>query len=110
MNDSKTHKRRDAISAKKIDELVTAQAQDEASWEAPVEVKRTNKAGAFSIPADLAERAAFLARVHHAKGIEEWITTVIKERTELEESAFAAAKRELHSSGVRRTNASSGPG
>jgi len=68
MNDGKTHKRRDAISAKKIDELVTTQAQDEASWEAPVEVKRTNKAGAFSIPADLAERAAFLARVHPAVG------------------------------------------
>jgi hypothetical protein len=47
------------------------------------------------ILADLAARAAFLAQVHRASGVEEWLTRVIRERIELEEVAFAAAKRDL---------------
>jgi hypothetical protein len=40
------------------------------------------------IPADLAARAAILAQVNRASGVEEWITRVIRERIELEEVAF----------------------
>jgi hypothetical protein len=35
------------------------------------------------------------ARLHHAERVEEWLTQVIRERVELEETAFAEAKREI---------------
>jgi hypothetical protein len=77
-----------------IDELVVGQAENEAAWGTPIKVRR-RKSGSFSIPPDLAERAAFLARVHRASGVEEWLAGVIKERIEIEETAYAAAKRDL---------------
>jgi len=63
---------------------------------------RRSKPGSFYLPPDLAERAAFLARVHYAPGIEEWLTRVIKEQIEIEEGAYLAAKRELKSKRERR--------
>ena len=54
---------------REIDDLVISQAGNHAAWEAPVEVRR-NKPGSFSIPPDLAERAAFLAKIHRAPGVE----------------------------------------
>jgi hypothetical protein len=95
--------KRRKLSPDEIDDIVVSEAQDETAWEPPVEVRRT-RPGSFSIPPDLAERAAFLARVHHAAGVEEWLTRVIKERIELEEVAFAAVKREMKLRGQRRTN------
>jgi hypothetical protein len=77
-----------------IDNFVVAQAGDDSAWEAPVQVRR-EAPGTISIPADLAARAAFLAQVHRASGVEEWLTRVIRERVELEEVAFAEAKRDL---------------
>jgi hypothetical protein len=77
-----------------IDALVAAETEDNAAWEAPVSVQRGAPA-ALELPADLAARAAFLARVHHATGVAEWVTRVIRERVELEEGAFAAAKKEM---------------
>ena len=81
------------ISEQEIDEIVVAQADDESAWEDPVQVRRP-ASESYSLPADLAARAAFLARLHRAR-IEEWLTLVIQERIELEESAFAEAKRAL---------------
>ena len=95
--------KRKKLSPEEIDDIVVSQAEDDAAWESPIEVRRA-KPGSYSISPDLAERAAFLARVHHAAGVEEWLTRVIKERIELEEVAFAAAKRELRSKRQRRTN------
>jgi hypothetical protein len=51
--------------------------------------------GTIAIPAELAARASFQAQVHRASGVEEWLTRVIRERIELEEEAFAEAKRDL---------------
>jgi hypothetical protein len=76
-----------------IDSVVVRQAGDDSAWEAPIDVRRA-KSGKISIPPDLAARAAFLAQVHRASGVEEWLTRVIRERIELEEVAFAQAKRE----------------
>ncbi|MHB8764882.1 MAG: hypothetical protein ACYDA8_11195 [Deferrisomatales bacterium] len=90
-----------ALSPAEIDDLVTAQAEDDSAWGRAVEVKRT-RAASFAIPPELAERAAFLARVHHAAGLQEWLTQVITERIELEEGAYAAVKRELEARGERR--------
>jgi hypothetical protein len=82
------------MTEKNIDNLVVAQAGNDPAWEAPVQVRR-GEPGTISIPAALAARAAFLAQVHRASGVEEWLTRVIRERIELEEVAFAAAKRDL---------------
>jgi hypothetical protein len=52
---------------------------------------------ALSIPAGLAARAAFLARLHHQRSVGDWLTHVIQERVELEEAAFAVTKHDLAS-------------
>ncbi len=87
-------KTRKNLSEKDIDQMVVAQANDESAWEKPIRVGRT-KGASLSIPADLAVRAAFLARLHRKTNVEEWLTHIIKERVELEEAAFVGAKHEL---------------
>ena len=103
MNEKKNPKARKQTS-REIDDLVISQAENTTAWGAPVEVRR-NKPGSFSIPPDLTERAAFLARIHHVPGVEEWLARVIKERIEIEEVAYATAKRELKSKRERRSPA-----
>ena len=83
------------LSEKEIDNIVMEQARDDSAWEKPIQVRRT-KSAAFSIPADLAARAAFLARLHRCPGIEEWLMRIIRERIEMEEVAFIEAKREIY--------------
>ena len=90
------------LSPKQIDDLVVSRADEDKAWGTPIEVRRA-KRGSFSIPPELAERAAFLARMHHAAGVEEWLARVIKERIELEEVAYAAAKQEMITKRERRT-------
>ena len=63
-------------------------------WEKPVRVRRA-KSTALSIPAGLATRAAFLARLHRHSSVDAWLTHVIQERVEIEEAAFAGAKHHL---------------
>lgn len=77
-----------------IDKLVESQASDDLAWEKPI-LARSAKQASLSIPAELAARAAFLAKLHREKNIEEWLRKVIKERVELEEVAFNTAKREM---------------
>ncbi|MBI4963646.1 MAG: hypothetical protein HY913_10250 [Desulfomonile tiedjei] len=89
---SKTTKRKP--SEEEIDSMVVAQADNDSAWEEPIQVRRT-KAASLSIPAKLAARAAFLAKLHREKSIEEWLTRIIRERIELEEIAFSEVKREL---------------
>ena len=93
MSTKKTSGRR-KMTEEDINNLVVAQAGNDSAWEAPVQIRR-GEPGTISIPADLAARAAFLAQVHRASGVEEWLTRVIRERIELEEVAFAEAKRDL---------------
>ena len=90
------------LSPKQIDNLVVSQADEDKAWGTPIEVRRA-KRGSFSIPPELVERAAFLARMHHAAGFEEWLARVITERIELEEVAYVAAKQEMITKRERRT-------
>jgi hypothetical protein len=78
-----------------IDERLIAEAGDDSAWEAPVRVSR--KPAAIGLPASLAQRAAFLARLHHERNLQTWIERVIRDRVELEERAFTQARRELGS-------------
>jgi len=82
------------LSEKEIDRIVAAEADDESAWGKPVRVRRS-KAASLAIPAELAARAAFLARLHRHTSLEEWLTRIIEERVELEEAAFVGAKRDL---------------
>jgi hypothetical protein len=82
------------LSEEDIDKMVMAQADDDSAWEKPIQV-RTQKATSVLIPGDLATRAAFLAKLHKEKSFEEWLMRVIRERIEIEEVAFAEAKREM---------------
>src|SRR5437868_191077 len=91
---SRKQAQKTGLTEEEIDEIVVSQANDDSAWEEPIYVKR-QAAPAFSLPADLVGRAAFLARLHHARALEDWLTRVIRERIELEEFAFAEAKREL---------------
>lgn len=96
-------------SEEEIDKLVVAQADDDSAWEESIQVRK-NRAASLSIPAELVERASFLAKLHREKGAKEWLTRIIRERVELEEIAFAEVKRELKekqnlpNDGVKRTS------
>ena len=81
-------------SEKEIDELLIAEADDDPAWEKPIPVRRS-KSEAVSIPAEVALRAAFFARLHREPSLEHWIKKVIAERIDIEEAAFAATKRDL---------------
>jgi len=81
-------------SEEEIDAIVESQTDDDSAWERPIKVRRA-KAASLSIPAELAARAAFLAKLHRENNVEDWLTKVIKERVELEEVAFNEAKREM---------------
>jgi hypothetical protein len=82
------------LSEEEIDKIVESQADDDSAWEKPIKVHRA-KAASLSIPAELAARAAFLARLHRENNVEDWLRKVIKERVEIEEVAFNEAKREM---------------
>jgi hypothetical protein len=79
-----------------IDKLVISQSDEDSAWEAPIRVKRSRPAS-LSIPGELAARATFLARLHREPGIDKWVERVVRERVELEELAFAEAKKKLAS-------------
>ena len=91
---SKKKFRRKQLSEPEIDQIVESQAEDDSAWQKPVKVRRA-KLMSLSLPADLAARAAFLARLHREKNVDEWLARIIKERLELEEVAFGRAKREM---------------
>lgn len=79
---------------KEVDNRVTAQADDDSAWEKAVQVHRS-ESEAISIPAEVASRAAFFARLHREPSLDHWIKKVIAERIDIEEAAFAATKRDL---------------
>ncbi len=81
------------------DTIVVAQADDDSAWEKPIRVRRP-KSASVSLPAELAARAAFFARLHRQAKVEDWLRQIIRERMDLEEAAFAEVKRELMKSGV----------
>ena len=79
-----------------IDRIVTAQADDDSTWQKAVVVRRP-KSTSLSIPAELAARAAFLAKLHREGRVDKWVERIVRERVEIEESAFTAAKKTLAS-------------
>jgi len=82
------------LSEEQIDKIVVEQADNDSEWEEPINVRKTEPA-ALSIPADIAVRAEFLARLHRERGVEEWLRRIIRERIEIEEVSFTEAKRDI---------------
>jgi len=82
------------LSEKEVDKIVESQADDDSAWWKPIEVRRASSES-LALPAELAARAAFLAKLHREKNVKDWLTRVIRERVELEEVAFSEAKREI---------------
>lgn len=85
---------RKKLSENEIDRIVTDQSDEVSAWERPISVKR-QRATSLSIPASLAARAAFLARIHRKGSLDDWLTRIIKERVEFEEAVFTGMKRDL---------------
>ncbi len=82
------------VTEAEIDERIIADADEDNAWEEPIQVQKTT-GSSLQIPPALAERAAFLARLHRERSLEAWLTRIIEERIELEEGAFLQAKRDL---------------
>ena len=87
-------KRAKSLTEREIDNIVVAQADDETAWGKPVRIEKVKTASVL-LPASLATRAAFFARLHREKNIEAWLERIIQDRLDLEEAAFADLKREL---------------
>ena len=77
-----------------IDRIVVDQSEDETAWEEPVPVRRS-QATTIAVSAELAARAAFFAKLHREKRVEDWLQRIIQERIDLEEAAFKDVKQNL---------------
>jgi len=88
------HKRIKKPDEHEIDEIVTAEADNDSAWEKPIKVRRPKGAN-VPLPSELAARAAFFARLHHETSVEKWVQRIVHERVDMEEAAFADLKREL---------------
>lgn len=82
------------LSEEEIDRQVIAHADDDSAWGRPIRVQKS-KSSAVSLPAELASRAAFFARLHREASVEEWLKRIIEERINIEEAVFAETKRDL---------------
>ena len=83
------------LTEEKIDKIVIAQADNDSAWEEPVFVKAAEIKSTIELPKILAAKATFFARLHKKATVEEWITSIIKERIDFEESAFIELKHAL---------------
>jgi hypothetical protein len=79
------------LSESENDRQIEAQADDASAWGRSIKVRR-GKSTPLSLPAELAARAVFLAKLHREKNVQSWIARIIKERVEIEERAFSQAK------------------
>jgi hypothetical protein len=94
------HMKKKQNSQEEIDKIVIEQADDELAWDTPIYVKQAASTSLF-LPAELAARAAFVARLHRNESVEKWLMHIIQERLEVEEKIYGEVKRELRTKGAR---------
>jgi len=92
MKKRKTTRHKRKPTREQIDRFVTTQAGKDSAWDKAIVVRKP-KSKSLSISTELAARAAFLAKLHKEKHVDKWIEQILRERVEIEESAFAAAKK-----------------
>ena len=80
------------LTEQEIDAIVIADADELDQWESPVFVQPDVPA-TMSIPFALAVRAQFFAGLHKKHSMEEWLQTIIQERVDFEETAYATLKQ-----------------
>jgi hypothetical protein len=98
MDNMSQESKREQLSEEQIDEIVVAQAEDDAAWEDPILVRAISPT-TLSLPSELAARAAFFAQLHKKSSVEDWLWSIIQERIDFEEAAFAGLKRALTEKG-----------
>lgn len=81
------------LSQEEIDRIVIEQAEDDSAWEPGIHVQPLPTS--LSLPAELATRAAFIARLHRKTSVEEWLMDIIQERLAVEETIYSEVKRDL---------------
>ncbi len=86
--------KRKVMTEEKIDQKVTAEADDASAWESSTKALKS-KSTSVILPSELASRAAFFARLHRERSLENWLKRIIQERLDIEEAAFSGFKREL---------------
>ncbi len=84
----------ETLSEEEIDKLVVAQVDDETAWEEAISVHLVIPT-MVSLPPEMATRAAFFAQLHKKSNVEDWLRTIIQERIDFEEAAFAGLKQIL---------------
>ena len=90
----KKESKQEQLSEEQIDEIVVAQAENDAAWKDPILVRAVSPT-TLSLPSELAARAVFFARLHKKTSVEDWLWSIIQERIDFEEAAFAGLKRAL---------------
>ena len=93
---SKTTLTKRNMTEAEVDRVVIADADEDAAWQNAMVVRRP-KSTSLSIPSELAARAASLAKLHRESRVDKWVERIVRERVEIEESAFTAAKKTLAS-------------
>jgi len=92
--------KRKVMTQEETDRIVIAQTNNDSAWEKPVSVRKA-KSKSVMLPSDLADQAAFFARLHREKSLANWLKRVIRERLDIEEAAFASSKKELLARNIR---------
>ncbi len=80
------------LTEQEIDDIVIADADELNQWESPV-FMQPDVPTTISIPFSLAVRAQFFAGLHKKHSMEEWLQTIIQERVDFEETAYATLKQ-----------------
>lgn len=84
-----------------IDEIIIAQVDDVDAWEDVVDVQVAASA-IISLPPALSARAAFFAQLHNMPDTETWLQSIIRERIDFEEAAFAGLKQVMEQKAAYR--------
>ncbi|MBI5676436.1 MAG: hypothetical protein HZC48_11530 [Nitrospirae bacterium] len=92
--------KRKVMTQEETDRFVIARADNDSAWEKPMSVRKA-KSKTVMLPSDLADQAAFFARLHREKSLANWLKRVIRERLDIEEAAFAGSKKELLARNIR---------
>jgi hypothetical protein len=78
----------------KIDDLVTDNAMKNEKWDKEISVVPKMLPTSIRLSTRTIERAKFFAHIHHARGYQTWLKTLIEERVNTEYEIFRKLKKE----------------
>ena len=87
-------KKKKKLSEKKIDEIVTREADDLTKWEEPIFVKPAS-ATSIRLSPEIVRKAKYLAKIHKFKGYQTWLKRIIEERIRIEEEILRELRQEF---------------